>query len=66
MPQDEAQVDRRKIRIGLVMVSIVVVVALVLVALVDSPFARAIMFAIAVSAFVRAFLIVRSLRRPAP
>jgi hypothetical protein len=58
----EPQLDRRKVRIGLVMISAVVVVALVLVAVIDDPFGRAVMVAVAALAIVRAFLLSRSLR----
>jgi len=57
------QPDRRKVRVGLAMISVVVIVALVLFALVDDPIGRAVMFAIAVLGMVRAYLLSRSLRR---
>lgn len=52
-----------RIRVGLAIVAVVVIVALGLMVVIDSPLGRAIMFAVAVTAFVRAFLLYRSLRR---
>jgi hypothetical protein len=62
-PDTSPEYDRRKIRIGLAMVSVVVVAAIVLMLVVDSALGRAIMFAVAVTALVRAFLLSRALRR---
>jgi len=59
----DPQVDQRKIRIGLVMISVVVLVAVVLFIVIDDAVGRALMFAIAVLGIVRAFLLTRSLRR---
>ena len=59
----DPQVNPRKVRIGLAMISIVVVVALVLIAVIDDPLGRALMFAVAALGIVRAFLLSRSLRR---
>lgn len=56
------QVDRRKVRMGLALISVVVVVALVLAFVVDSAVAQAIMFAIVLLGIVRAFLLSRALR----
>ena len=56
------EVDRRKIRLGLAMVSVVVVVAVVLAFTIGSALGRAIMFAIALLGIVRAFLLSRALR----
>ncbi len=61
MPSDD--VDPRRVRIGLVLVSIVFLVSLVLALTVDDPLGRAVMAAIALSAVLRAMLIVRSLRK---
>ncbi|HEY1118903.1 MAG TPA: hypothetical protein VGE43_14415 [Acidimicrobiales bacterium] len=58
----EPQLDRTKIRAGLAIISLVVVAALVGVVLIDATPGRALMFAIAATAFVRAFLLARSLR----
>jgi hypothetical protein len=59
----DPQVDRRKVRIGLAMVSLVVVVALVLFALIDDPIGRALMVAVIALGIGRAYLLSRSLRR---
>ena len=59
----DPQVDRRKVRIGLAMISLVVVVALVLFFLIDDALGRALMFAVAALGIVRAYLLSRSLRR---
>jgi Flp pilus assembly protein TadB len=52
-----------KVRVGLALITLVVVVALVMIAVIDSPAGKAVMFAIAVTAVVRAYLLFRSLRR---
>jgi hypothetical protein len=57
------EMSRTKIRIGLALISLVVIAALVLVFLIEAPAGKAVMFAIAATAFVRAFLLSRSLRR---
>ena len=44
-------------------VSAVVIVAVVLILVIDDPFGRAVMFAVAALAVVRAFLLTRSLRQ---
>jgi hypothetical protein len=63
MPDDlPPQIDRRKIRIGLALISLVVVAAAVAMVLVEAPAGKAVMFAIAATAFVRAYLLTRSLR----
>lgn len=54
--------DPRKVRQGLAIVAAVVVVSLVLFFVLDEPIPRAAMLAVAVSGFVRAFLLARSLR----
>jgi hypothetical protein len=61
--QPSEDYDRRKIRAGLAIVTVVVLAALILMAVIDSGLGRAVMFAIAVTAFVRALLLARSLRR---
>jgi hypothetical protein len=60
------QIDRRKVRIGLAVIGAVITVALVLVAVIEAPAGKAVMFAIAVTALVRAFLLARSLRADPP
>jgi hypothetical protein len=57
-----AERDPRKVRIGLAIISLVVVIAIVLFAVVDAPAGKALMFAVAATAIVRAFLLVRWLR----
>lgn len=63
---DSPQVDRRRVRLGLAIIGLVLVVALVMVAVVESPAGKAVMFAIALTALVRAFLLARSLRAGGP
>ena len=60
------QLDRRKIRIGLAIITVVVIVALVMIAVIDSAAGKAVMFAIALVAFLRLFLLTRSLRSAPP
>jgi len=60
------QINRNKVRLGLAIVGLVLVVALVMVAVVESPAGKAVMFAIALTALVRAFLLARSLRSEGP
>jgi hypothetical protein len=57
------ELDPRKVRIGLMIVTAVFVVAAVLIVVIDDPFGRAVMGAVAAVAVVRAFLLSRSLRR---
>ena len=59
----DPQIDRRMVRIGLAIISLVVVVAVVLFAVIDDPIGRALMFAVAALGIVRAYLLSRSLRR---
>lgn len=59
---DPPQPSRIKVRAGLALITIVFAVALVMVVLVAAPAGKAVMFAIAVTAFVRALLLFRSLR----
>jgi hypothetical protein len=59
-------IDRTKVRLGLALIAIVLVVALVLVFVVAATIVKALMFAIAVTAFVRVFLLARSLRSDPP
>ena len=59
----EDEVNPTKVRIGLAIIGVVVLVALGLVAVIDSPLGKAIMFAVAVTAFVRAYVLYRALRR---
>jgi hypothetical protein len=63
MTEPSPQLDPRKVRIGLLMISIVVVVAIVLLFVIDDPLGRAVMFAVAALGVIRAFLLTRSLRR---
>jgi hypothetical protein len=61
VPSDD--VDPKRVRLGLAMVSLVFLVSLALAALVDDPLGRAVMAAIALSAILRAVLLARSVRR---
>jgi hypothetical protein len=54
--------DPRKVRIGLAMISVVVLAAVVLFLVIDDAIGRAIMFAVAALGIVRAYLLSRSLR----
>ncbi|MGI8663839.1 MAG: hypothetical protein ACR2LQ_11625 [Acidimicrobiales bacterium] len=56
------ELDRRKIRLGLAMVSVVVVIAVAMFFIVEAPAGKALMFAIALTAFVRAYLLSRRVR----
>jgi hypothetical protein len=58
----DGQRDPRKVRIGLAIISVVVVVAVVAMVVIDSAAGKALMFAVAATAFVRAFLLQRWLR----
>ncbi len=58
-PQD---MNQRKVRAGLAMVTVVFVVSLVMLASVDSAAGKAVFFAIACIAAVRAFLLFRWVR----
>ncbi|HEX4868086.1 MAG TPA: hypothetical protein VFV32_10710 [Acidimicrobiales bacterium] len=58
----EGERDPRKVRLGLAIISVVVVVALIAMVVIDSPAGKALMFAVAATAFVRAFLLQRWLR----
>lgn len=59
-------VDRMKVRLGLAIIAFVLVVSLVLVFVLAAAVLKALMFAIAVTAFVRVFLLARSLRSDPP
>lgn len=61
----DAERDPRKVRIGLALICAVVVIALAAMAVIEDPFGRALMFAVAATAFVRAYLLFRWLRRSA-
>lgn len=60
MPEE---MDPRKVRIGLGMVTAVVVVALALTTVIDSGVGRAVMAGIVLLGIGRAYLLYRSLRR---
>lgn len=62
----DARPDPRKVRLGLAVVGVVLVVALVLLLVIDSAFGKAVMFAIAAVALVRAYLLSRWLRAEGP
>jgi hypothetical protein len=55
--------DPRRVRLGLAIVVGVVVIALVMAVVVDAPAGRALMIVIAATAIVRAFMLVRWIRR---
>jgi hypothetical protein len=59
------EMNPAKVRLGLVMVSVVVLVAIILFVLIDDALGRAVMFGVALAGFIRAFLLVRALRREA-
>jgi hypothetical protein len=61
--QPPSDVDPRRVRIGLVILSVVFLVALVLIAVVDDPIGRAMMVVVVLISLVRAALLVRSIRR---
>ena len=63
MTEPDSQLDPRKVRIGLIMISLVVALAIVLLFVIDDPFGRTVMFAVAGLGIGRAFLLTRSLRR---
>ena len=64
MPTDPApDVDPRRIRIGVAILGVTFVVAVVLALIVTDPLGRTIMIAVTVVSFVRAALLIRSLRR---
>ena len=63
MAADDPNVDARKVRAGLFLITGVVLVAAVLAVVIDDPLGRAIMLGVAGVAIVRAFLLSRSLRR---
>lgn len=58
----QPQISRTKIRVGLALISLVIIASLVLLFVVEAPAGKAVMFAIAVTAFARAYLLTRSLR----
>jgi len=57
------ELNPTKVRIGLAVLAVVLIVALGMIAVIDSPAGKALMFAIAATVLVRAFLLFRSLRR---
>jgi hypothetical protein len=59
---NEPQPSRAKIRIGLGLITVVFAVALAMLFLVEAPAGKAVMFAIALTAFIRVVLLFRSLR----
>lgn len=61
-----SNVDRKRVRLGLALIGLVLVVAIVMVFVVEAPAGKAVMFAIALTAFVRAYLLARSLRSEGP
>jgi hypothetical protein len=57
-----AQRDPRKVRLGLAIICVVVVVAVAGVFFVEAALGKAVMFAVAATAFVRAYGLVRWIR----
>ena len=57
-----AEHDPRKVRVGLAIISVVVVISVGLLFVIEAPAGKALMFAVAVTAFVRAYLLFRWLR----
>jgi uncharacterized membrane protein YoaK (UPF0700 family) len=67
-PMPEAfddEFDPRRVRAGLIVLSLVVGVALVLALVIDTPLVRLLMIAIVVFTVVRMFLLTRRVRRDA-
>lgn len=63
MPEPRPDVDPRRVRLGLIVLTIVFFVALVVVMVVDDALGRTLMTGILVVTLIRAALLVRSLRR---
>jgi hypothetical protein len=64
MPDETPQeLSVAKVRIGLALIGVVILVALVMLVVVEAPAGKAVMFAIALTAMVRAYMLYRSLRR---
>jgi hypothetical protein len=61
----EPQPNKARVRIGLGIITVVFAVSLAMVFLVSAPAGKAVMFAIALTAFVRVVLLFRSLRATA-
>ena len=61
-PAGEQQ-DPRKVRIGLAIISAVAVIAVGMFFVIDAPAGKAVMFAVAATAFVRVYLLFRWFRR---
>jgi hypothetical protein len=57
--------DPRRVRAGLIVLTLVVAVALVLAAVIDTPIVRLLMIGIVVFTVVRMFLLTRAVRRDA-
>ena len=66
MPDPGPQPNPRKVRAGLILVVLVVAVSVVLLVVIDDPLGKVVMVAVALTAFVRALLLTRSLRREQP
>ena len=65
MIEPRPDVDPRRVRLGLILLTIVFFVALVIVMVVDDALGRAVMAGVLVITLARAALLVRSLRREA-
>lgn len=66
MDDQDPQIDRTRIRLGLALIGVVFAVSVVMVFAVSALPGKALMFAIAVTAFVRAFRLTRSIRQGGP
>ena len=60
------EIDRRRVRIGLLFLTVVVLAAIAIAVLVDNALARVLMLAIVLFTVARMFLIMRSVRRDFP
>ena len=63
MDQTTSELDPRKVRIGLAIVSLILVASIVCIGIADGAVAKAIFFAIAAMTMMRAALLARWLRR---
>lgn len=62
----EPELNPRKVRVGLIIVAVTVVVAIVIAVVIDDPLGRFVMVFVALAALLRAFLLVRWLKREGP
>jgi uncharacterized membrane protein len=57
------EIDRRRVRVGLAILGVVFLVSALLAIAVDDPLGRVVMSALVVVSLVRAFLLIRTIRR---